>query len=582
MKEVPRFASLFNAQAVPALEPGDGSKKLAKLKRKRRRNAFGRADLADTYRKANDLIIEYKIFRLSQYAEIDGVRQLTICNIWRIERLPDDSVRTLELCLRTGVWTEASLKLTHWPIIPFYPIKKTKSLEWWRSIVQEAIWKALYAAGYSDLPDLNESIDWEEGENGRMKMSRKKMANLLIARYLGQHRGWNAEDKSREWTRGYLDPNTMKAGARALRAAFYNHILDHAVLSAMLAINYRDCSFLRYLDYARQRTGLLKVSTEHRNLLPLLPGVNPEQWQRDDLFSRKLWVKDGRKSTALDRRPVRIGKEQDCFELHSVGQAAYRSFDVPAAWRWLSKASSVIVREWEGSRDNIVITNLALANISVKAPVYAYVQIIRAGRRLNRYGVSPSIQQFFRIFFSHCAKMWKEEGYAKVRVWLRDKAYNDISVLLDYLDGEGFEQGIPNKQSTWAALLRRSDDWHQRVAIERMEKKLQGKEILKWKSLLPEMSIDGIVFTPLTDSRALAIEGYELHHCVGQYDLRCYQGKYRVFSVKEPDETRSTLGFEISGRKTIWDQHMSKYNGPISREANQAGLQLIARYQLAL
>jgi len=81
LKEALRLsASLFNIQVVQELEPGDGREKLVKLKRKRRRNAFWHADLADIYRKVRDLIIEHKIFRLSQYAEIDSVRQLTIRN----------------------------------------------------------------------------------------------------------------------------------------------------------------------------------------------------------------------------------------------------------------------------------------------------------------------------------------------------------------------------------------------------------------------------------------------------------------------------------------------------------------------
>lgn len=555
--------------------------------RKRRRNAFGRSDLADTYRKAKDLIVEHKLFRIAQYEELGDVRQLTICNLWRIERLPDASIRTLEFRLLTGVWEEVR-SLEHWPEVPFYPIKKTQSLDWWRSVARQAVWKALVAAGYLDLPRFQTEItDWKQDANGylvpppnaKKEMTKSSMAYRLITRYIGRQGGYNAKRKTYDWKDGFLSPESMMAGARALRAAFFQHFLDRDVLSAMLAIDYHDSGFLRYLRYARLRPALVKVATEHRNLLPLLPGINPEQWGRDDLFSRKLWVRDGRKSTALDRRPIRFAKGQGFSQWQQ--RTPYQSFDVAAAWRWLSKASSVIVREWSG-KNNTIIANLALANVSAKAPVYAYVWVLREAQRLDRYGVSPRIQQLLRLFLTHCAKLWKEKGYKEVRLWLRDNNQSRLSIMLDYLDAEGFAQGFPDKHSTWSALLRRCDDWHRRIAIERMEHELGSVQMLEWASLVPENIIDEIMFTPINDSRALAVEGYEMHHCVGQYAGWCHRGKYRVFSVKEPDGSRSTLGFEIRRRKVLWDQHMGKYNGPISPAALDAGKQLAGAYQQAL
>ncbi|MEX3606638.1 MAG: hypothetical protein VB142_11420 [Burkholderia sp.] len=98
----------------------------------------------------------------------------------------------------------------------------------------------------------------------------------------------------------------------------------------MLAIDYRDSAFLRYLRYARLRPALVKVATEHRNLLPLLsPGITPEQWGRDDLFSRKLWVRDGRKS-AHTRPPPRQACER-AGDSMAAERAHYQSFEVAAA-----------------------------------------------------------------------------------------------------------------------------------------------------------------------------------------------------------------------------------------------------------
>ena len=96
----------------------------------------------------------------------------------------------------------------------------------------------------------------------------------------------------------------MDSGARTLRAIWWDHFVDRDVLSALLGITWRQWTVAEYLKYARYRPALLKVAAEHRNLLPVLMEINPQQWGRDDLFSRKLWVRDGRKSTAHPGRPT--------------------------------------------------------------------------------------------------------------------------------------------------------------------------------------------------------------------------------------------------------------------------------------
>lgn len=549
-------------------------------------NAFGRADLANLYRKATDFIVRHKIFRIAQYTEEGGIRQLTICNLWRIERSQDASVRTFEFRLTTGVWEEVDT-LEHWPEVPFYPVNLTKSLGWWRSIAQQAIWKAIIAAGYFELPRyIGEAAKSEFGETqltnqtpvSKKEMSPGRLAKIIVARYLGRDGPYNKRRKAYDRIGGLLDPKSMEAGARALRAAIFQHILDRDVLSAMLVIDYRDTSFVRYLHFARHRAGLLKVASEHRNLLPLLSGIDPAQWGRDDLFSRKLWVRDGRQSTALDRRPIRTANARGIHDRHWV---PLESFDDGTAWRWLSKASSVTIREWVG-KPNTVITNLALANVNFKAPAYAYMQIVRTARRLDPYRVSLSIQRLLRLFLAHSAKIWRDMGYNSVRLWLRDSPDSRISDMLDYLDAEGFEQGFPDKHSTWVSLLRRSEDWHHRIAIERMDTQREGCSFFEWTSILPPTIIDDIIFTPLNDSRALAMEGFDLDHCVGDYDVRCQRDFYRVYSVLEPDGVRSTLGFKITGGSVLWDQHQAKYRKQPSKSAQDAGKKLCIAYQRAM
>jgi hypothetical protein len=551
-----------------------------KTSQRSRRNSFGgRVDLMDAYRNAKDLIIKHKLFRLCQLIEIGDTKQLIICNLWKIERFSNNTIKTYEFLLNSDEWIEVE-KLEYWPEVPFWPVTN-KSLDWWRQIAKAAIWKALIAVGYFSLPHYLTKVDkWEIDEKGnsipsrrKKEMPRHRMAYQLITRYIGTQGKYDTKKNKYEWKDGYLKSDSMMAGARALRAAVYHHILEKEVLSAVLAIDYKYVPFVGYLTYAKHRVGLLKVRSEHRNFLPMLPRINPAQWERADLFSRKLWVKGERKSTVVDRRG--FGLEQPGGGINK--DLKFVSFDTAAGYRWLSKASSVVIKEWvsSGRKNPNVIVNMALANVNARVPVLAYQHLIRS----KRYAVSPVIQHVYRLFLMHCSKLWEEKGFVEVKKWVRADGQSNISNMMDYLEFEGFEQGQPDKQATWPSLVRRSDDWHARIAITNMESELAGQKILEWNSAVPETVIEGITFTSLNTSREVAVEGYEMHHCVGQYTRMCHTGKYRVYSVLEPDGSRSTLGFGIKGKKALWDQHMSKYNGSISPAAHAAGLKLATLYQ---
>jgi hypothetical protein len=401
------------------------------------------------------------------------------------------------------------------------------------------------------------------------------MANLLMNFYFGV-RVWSERKKNYKRRPGLLSHDSMKAGARALRAAFWRHIVDKEVVSAAMTIKYNKIPFADYMKYAMHREAFLKVAATHRNLLPVLPHINPEQWGRADLFSRKLWVRDGRLYTALDRQAFHW----------STGHRSFNSFDRPASWRWLSKSSPLIVKAWlarDSTTRDIILTNLALVDINVRAPVIAYTHILHSSSRLADHGVSPRTQKLLSLFLMHCAAIWENEGFVKVKAWLKsDGGSANFGLMLDYLEAEGYAQGQPSKNATWASLARRSDDWHRRIAIENMERELKDQKLLKWNALVPETVIDGVVFRPLINSRDLAVEGYELKHCAGRYRDRCHHGNYRVYSCLESDGTRSTLGISIYEGKASWDQHLGKYNCAVSSAAHEAGKKLAGLYQQAL
>ncbi|WHO90910.1 hypothetical protein [Xanthomonas campestris] len=107
--------------------------------------------------------------------------------------------------------------------------------------------------------------------------------------------------------KGWLRKESMNRGARALRAVIWSHILDREVVSALLAIDRHNLSFASCLDWSvNRREHLLRWAKEQRNLLPILASIDYRHWSRDDLFSRKLWVRGSRLRTAVDRSDFSI------------------------------------------------------------------------------------------------------------------------------------------------------------------------------------------------------------------------------------------------------------------------------------
>ncbi|MGS0567137.1 PcfJ domain-containing protein [Xanthomonas oryzae] len=613
---------------------GDASDKhgelaLAPPRRRRRASSFGgREDLGRVYAAAKDLIIKHKLLVLKQFEEVDGVKRLTICNLWRIERHPDQSTTAFEFDLETGEWARTEV-FGEWPAIPIWPVSVTKKSDYWPTVIRTAIWKALIAVGFNDLPEFHNpwpkkvlelhqkrikakgywrckyTNDWyHESDRQRLisdkeatelgltvpkghkaEMTPRMMAYSLLAAY--------TTPAKKKKDKGWLRKDSMEKGARALRAALWEHFLDRDVVSAQLALHRDTLSFASCLDWAvNRREHLLRVTSESRNLLPLLVSIDFKHWHRSDLFSRKLWVRGARKTTPVDRGFYNASESRQHLSGHGrSSRYGFHSFEIKAAWRWLSKASMMIVKSWvEYGRDNAVATNLALAtsNIQRKIPVVAVVRLIEASpdnrhaRDLPRYGVSPVLQQVYRLYLIHAAQLWADEGFKAVRAWAGYPGSNRFSDVGDYLEAEGFAQGLPDKNSTWASLERRSADWHRRIAIQNMEKQLSGIPEHNWAVAVPEIEIDGIACRPLLSSREMAVEGYEMSHCVGGYTPRCIDGRYRVYSLLEPDGTRSTLGLRITRRQVSVEQHRGNYNGPISPLAEAAGRELAVRYRQAL
>ena len=534
---------------------------------------FARPDLTAVWRQARDYIARYKLLRLTQYEEADGIRRQTLCNLWRIERHADDSVHTCAFDLRQGCWHETG-DLDKQLVIPLL----IADPDWYAFIVNRMLQITLDAAGYAGLPDDSDAdarIDCHYRDGRRVQWQGGE--------YQGKNRGFVPREMMVDFLRRYyhervLNCENMRRAMKALRKQFFAHIVEPELFSAIGVIDYRRHTVGRYLYYARRRDAVLKVAREHRNLLPLLPAIAPEHWGRDDLFSRRVWVNTHGSAEAEDiafaPSPGVTNAETDFLSYSCI-----RALASPGEWQWLRQASSLVIKAWiESGYNRRLITNLVQAGLTGRIPVLALQTILRRDDLFDCIGVDRRMQRLMSLFITEAKRQWQERGYRVMRQWLYQQGSAEVRYRLDWLRAEGFAAGFPQKNSTWASLRHRSDAWHMQTW-----KKAVGP-VRHWDSALPSTVIDDITFIPLTSNLALLHEGETMQHCVASYADLCLANRYRVFTVCDADGKRSTLGMTINerGDKARWDQHYGKCNSAVSARVKAAGKKLVTAYNRAL
>lgn len=554
--------------------------------RPRRRTFGGREDLLQVYRRAKDFIVAHRLLRICQVDE-ESPRTVTICNLWRITALEDDSVRLEEFDLQTETWCGVS-DASSWPDIPLLPVRAARSLEWWKTVVGAAVAKALMAAGYEDLPEYPadeepaEGVDFESyfemvDATPARKLPRRRLRYALIDYYTGG---------AQQSGDGFVSAESGHAGARALRAALFQRVTAKDLRSALMAM-YSEAGFKRYLEVAQHAQGVRRVAAERRNLLPLLPHIHPRQWDRMDLFGRNLWVRGTRRFTTVDRKTFRPAE-------WAKYQPRLRSFDSRSAFRAMCSMPATVLSAWatEGEYDHGHLAFVASARTAHRPPVVALAFLAGQGPMLRRLmGSRPferhagAIERLARIFAAHAEKVWKRDGYRAARAWVKECRRSTFREVADYLVAEGLEAGQPAKNATWESLARLTADWHERVrlaALARAAAEEERRATMRWDSLLPTTAIAGVSFRPLVTAYELAQEGYDMCHCVGDYGDLCLSGRYRVFHVSDDQGLEATLGLWIEGGTATVDQFMGPYNGDVPAVVRPVGAALAGQYTAAL
>ena len=525
------------------LENVDHSLPATSMVSRTKKSRFDDAHFQKVYEQAIKYVTENKVLRLYQKLDLrSGFKTIIICNTWRIDRcLSSATIEAFEWSYQHKNWVQVR-SVGSWPAVRLFPMQsqpKKISSKWFAlEIIEKALLYALNASGFNLLL------------NGKKEdVSHYNLKNTFLARFV-------------KWL--HLEENaiSISGAACALRKNIWSVVIDRPFLSIVCALNgwsynlYLD----RYMSCAMQADSVKRIACEHRNCLPLLPLIKPDNWKRLDLFSRKAWVKDGRKSTLIDRQ----GSAKSC---------RLSSFTTPATHRWLLAAPLTVVLEYVQAPNAVALENIASSNLPKRVPAIVLRALVKTSRKLSQK-VLPEYQRIIRLWVLHCCELWQEQGYAHIRRIMEPLRYDFVNVL-DWANAEGIARQLPDKNATWASIVRLSVEWHEQQAIHHA-RPTRG---LTWESVLNDCEIDEFKIRALISSIALQKEGLLMHHCVGNYDDECYEGYVRIFSLTDNQGLCSTLSIEETG-DGIWrvEQVRAVCNGPVSEETMKVANKVANRY----
>lgn len=510
---------------------------------KAKKTRFSDLRFQQVYEQARKYVTKNKVLRLYQKLDFrTGFKTIIICNTWRVDRcLSSANVEVFEWSYQHESWVQVR-SVESWPAIRLFPLQsqpKSVSSKWFAiEILEKALLYALNEAGY------------------KLLLHGKKESELhraLKRIFLSSFSSWlhlNGNDVGISWA------------ACALRKNIWSVVIDRPLLSIVCALN--GWSYNLYLDRymlcAMQADSINRIACEHRNCLPLLALIKTENWKRLDLFSRKTWVKDGRKSTLIDRQGLAKG--------HRLS-----SFTTPATHRWLLTAPLTVILEYVQAPNAIALENIASSNLPKRVPAIVLRALVKTSRKLSKQ-VLPEYQRIIRLWVLRCCELWQEQGYAHIRRIMEPLRYELVNVL-DWANTEGLARQLPDKNATWASIERLSVEWHEQQAVHNSP----PTRSLTWKSVLDDCEIDEFKVHALTSSIALQKEGLLMHHCVGNYDDECYEGYIRIFSLTDNQGLCSTLSIQETG-KGIWrvEQVRAVCNGAVSQETMEVANKVANRY----
>lgn len=210
--------------------------------------------------------------------------------------------------------------------------------------------------------------------------------------------------------------------------------------------------------------------------------------------------------------------------------------------------------------------------------VPAYYDMGKAIRYAQAKGYGASNDMAETIAWSTLAEHFEnEEFWSKVVKFLAGHEtlpYGEVQEVLFYIHNKYEEnKSYSVKGRNWESLVKQSNEWHveYRKRIAALNRADWNPSGIGGYGELVETESETVMYTiiELTNSEALYEEGYEMSHCVAEYEYECTQGTSAIFSLrkKEAEETTILATIEVALEYKAIVQAKAKYNEAISSEA---------------
>jgi hypothetical protein len=571
-----------------------------------KRPRFGNVAACEMYGRLMELAVANDIFRVYELEADEADVTITLFNSFRIVRhLESERVSVFERDYLTGEWKPSAEPdiLEVVPVWPIYDLPAGMSV----AIKGRVLAKLRDAAGYEAKADAacerwrreyrsienlfrkhDVSVEVRYGLSEALADERKPDRMMLVVAknaFANRLFGDGSARKNGK-AKCYVDKKAVYNGLKGFRAAFYRHFRDRELFRAILSMNHKSMTLGDYLYFARHREAVLKVWKERRNLMPLLPYITSRFWGEDELFSVENWTTTGgfvANPEFARRSGVRLPSQRN-------GTGGFKRLRTRTSFRWLAKSRNSVVKAWVGTHRDPRVADI-MTEIKLPKETAALIEartvseLSAALAKLDAFDLSVTdhrqrIVWLFRAYAAHWSRRRSEVGY---RAMIKEMLYRgETGDVFDYLVNEGFRNGILARNATWSAVVRRSEEWHQNRRLVMFADTYDDIEKREWDSLVGPLEINGCSVVPLTDVEGVFSEGNDMAHCVGSYASMCSKDRYRVFSIKEPDGKRSTLGIYISEQGAVLDQVRGAYNAEVSGVVQRVAEQVTALYSQAI
>ena len=145
--------------------------------------------------------------------------------------------------------------------------------------------------------------------------------------------------------------------------------------------------------------------------------------------------------------------------------------------------------------------------------------------------------------------------------------------IMDYVL-QADRQGQVIRPRTYASLLRRSQQWHQRLRYHpaRIMEQLKGYDgPLNWDPIVQQVDCGHYQAHALNNLDELIQEGLRMNHCVATYAPRCASGTSRIYSLRNQDNSRAaTVELQLHQDRWISLQAQARHNAPLPPPAQEA------------